>query len=59
LQNDFATQLLLAPNKLDFSYERYVKEKMEINECDNIDDYLIFFEENEFLESEIKRYIFK
>jgi predicted nucleotidyltransferase component of viral defense system len=53
-QNDFATQLLLAPEELDFSYERYVKEKMEVNGCNSLDDYLSFFEENAFLESEIK-----
>jgi len=53
-QNDFATQLLLAPKELDFSYEKYVQEKMEINGCDNVDDYLVFFEENGFLEREIK-----
>ena len=53
-QNDFATQLLLAPEELDFSYERYVKEKMEVNGCENLDDYLSFFEENGFIEREIK-----
>jgi hypothetical protein len=53
-QNDFATQLLLAPNELDFSYKKYLKEKMEFNECDRVDDYLSFFEENAFLEREIK-----
>jgi len=53
-QNDFATELLLAPDELDFSYERYVKEKMEFNGCDSVDDYLSFFEENAFLEREIK-----
>jgi len=54
-QNDFATQLLLAPLELDFSYERYIKEKMEANGCENIDDYLSFFEENAFLEREIRK----
>jgi len=54
-QNDFATQLLLAPNELDFSYERYVKEKMKFNACDSVDEYLSFFEENGFLEREIKQ----
>ncbi|CAA6822963.1 MAG: Unknown protein [uncultured Sulfurovum sp.] len=53
-QNNFATELLLAPEELDFSYEKYIKEKMEENGCEKIDDYLIFFEENEFLESEIR-----
>jgi len=53
-QNDFATQLLLAPKELDFSYERYVSEKMEANGCEKLDDYLSFFEENAFLEKEIK-----
>ena len=53
-QNDFATQLLLAPDELDFSYERYVKEKMEENRCDSVDNYLTFFEENLFLEKEIR-----
>jgi len=56
-QNDFATQLLLAPDKLDFSYKRYIKEKMEINGCDSVDDYLSFFEENGFLEREIRESI--
>jgi len=54
-QNDFATQLLLAPEELDFSYERYVSEKMEANDCEKLDDYLSFFEENAFLEREIRK----
>ncbi len=54
-QNDFASQLLLAPIELDFSYEKYLKEKMKMNECESIDDYLSFFEENAFVEQEIKR----
>jgi len=53
-QNDFATQLLLAPDELDLSYERYVKEKIEENGCDSVDNYLSFFEENLFLEKEIR-----
>ncbi len=53
-QNDFATQLLLAPIELDFSYEKYLKEKMETNECKSSEDYLSFFEENAFVEKEIK-----
>jgi len=53
-QNDFATQLILAPDELDFSYKRYVKEKMESNRCDSVDNYLSFFEENVFLEKEIR-----
>ena len=53
-QNNFATELLLAPKELDFSYEKYIKEKMEENGCERIDDYLSFFEENEFLEREIR-----
>ncbi|CAA6825699.1 MAG: Unknown protein [uncultured Sulfurovum sp.] len=53
-QNNFATELLLAPEALDFSYEKYVREKMEENGCDTLDDYLSFFEENIFLENEIK-----
>jgi predicted nucleotidyltransferase component of viral defense system len=53
-QNDFATQLLLAPTELNFSYECYIKEKMDLNSCERIDDYLSFFEENTFLEMEIK-----
>jgi len=55
-QNDFATQLLLAPEELDFSYERYIREKMEANGCEKLDDYLSFFEENAFLEKEIKAF---
>ena len=51
--NDFATELLLAPDVLDFSYERYVKEKMKENGCERVEDYLSFFEENMFLEREI------
>jgi len=58
-QNDFATQLLLAPDELDFSYKRYVKEKMEFNGCDSVDDYLSFFEENAFLEREIRSFVLK
>jgi len=53
-QNDFATELLLAPDELDFSYEKYITEKMEINKCYIVDDYLTFFEENLFLEKEIR-----
>jgi len=56
-QNDFATQLLLAPIELDFSYERYIREKMEANSCEKIDDYLSFFEENRFIEMEIREKI--
>jgi len=56
-QNDFATQLLLAPIELDFSYERYIREKMEANGCEKIDDYLSFFEENRFIEMEIREKI--
>jgi len=56
-QNDFATQLLLAPAELDFSYERYIREKMEANSCEKIDDYLSFFEENRFIEIEIREKI--
>ena len=58
-QNDFATKLLLAPDELDFSYKRYVKEKMEFNGCDSVDDYLSFFEENAFLEREIRSFVLK
>jgi len=54
-QNDFASTLLLAPKELDFSYETYLSRKMKENECENADDYLSFFEENEFVEREIKR----
>jgi len=53
-QNDFATQLLLAPKELDFSYKKYLNEKMKFNECDRVDDYLSFFEENGFLERELR-----
>jgi hypothetical protein len=56
-QNDFATQLLLAPVELDFSYECYIREKMEANGCEKFDDYLSFFEENIFLEMEIRERI--
>jgi len=38
-QNDFANTLLLAPKMLDFSYEKYLKEKMKINECESVEDY--------------------
>jgi len=47
-------ELLLAPNELDFSYENYLKEKIEVNDCDSVDNYLSFFEENGFIEMEIK-----
>jgi len=52
-QNDFATTLLLAPKELDFSYERYLKTKMQENNCEKAEDYLTFFEENAFVEKEI------
>jgi predicted nucleotidyltransferase component of viral defense system len=58
-QNNFANQLLLAPSELDFSYKKYLKEKMDTNSCDSIDDYLSFFEENVFLEREIRENILK
>ncbi|SFV50801.1 hypothetical protein MNB_SV-12-1079 [hydrothermal vent metagenome] len=53
-QNDFATQLLLTPKELDFSYERYIHRQMEANSCERVEDYLSFFEENIFLEMEIR-----
>jgi len=53
-QNDFATQLLLAPKELDFSYEKYIRDKMDINTCESTEEYLNFFEENEFLEKELR-----
>ena len=53
-QNDFASTLLLAPKALDFSYETYLNRKMKENACEKVDDYLSFFEENEFLEREIR-----
>lgn len=54
-QNDFANTLLLAPEHLDFSYESYVKRKLEENVCESVEEYLSFYEENAFLEQEIKR----
>ena len=54
-QNDFANTLLLAPKELDFSYETYLKKQMEKNNCSTVDEYLSFFEENAFIEYEIKR----
>jgi hypothetical protein len=36
------------------SYTKYLKEKLRINNCVTIDDYLSFFEENTFLDNEIK-----
>ena len=56
-QNNFASSLLLAPIELDFSYKNYLKEKMSKNECETIDDYLSFFEENEFVEEEIREHL--
>ncbi len=53
-QNDFANTLLLAPKLLDFSYETYIKEKIEENRCENIEDYLSFYEENTFVEEQIR-----
>lgn len=53
-QNDFASTLLLAPKVLDFSYETYLNRKMKENACEKVDDYLSFFEENEFVEREIR-----
>lgn len=49
-QNDFATTLLLAPEMLDFSYEGYLRRKMEENSCESMDEYLSFYEENAFIE---------
>ena len=53
-QNDFANTLLLAPEVLDFSYERYVKRKIEESACESVEEYLSFYEENPFLEQEIR-----
>ena len=53
-QNDFASTLLLAPKVLDLSYETYLNRKMKENACEKVDDYLSFFEENEFVEREIR-----
>ena len=53
-QNDFASTLLLAPKELDFSYETYVTKQMEKNSCSTVEEYLSFFEENAFVEEELK-----
>ena len=53
-QNDFANTLLLAPELLDFSYERYLRYKMEENTCKSVEDYLSFYEENSFIEEEAR-----
>jgi len=54
-QNDFANTLLLAPENLDFSYESYIKQKIEENECQSMDEYLTFYEENAFIEGECRK----
>lgn len=54
-QNDFANRLLLAPKELDFSYNTYLKRGMEKNSCSEVEEYLSFFEENIFIEKEIRR----
>ena len=54
-QNDFANTLLLAPENLDFSYESYLKQKIEENECQSMDEYLTFYEENAFVEEECRK----
>ncbi|MCH9741396.1 MAG: nucleotidyl transferase AbiEii/AbiGii toxin family protein [Epsilonproteobacteria bacterium] len=54
-QNDFANMLLLAPKELDFSYEAYLETKMRENKCETVEEYLSFFEENIFVEEEIRR----
>ena len=53
-QNNFAITLLLAPEILDFSYEKYLEDKMRENECESVEDYLTFYEENGFIEDEIR-----
>lgn len=53
-QNDFATTLLLAPEILDFSYEGYLKQRMSDNKCESVEEYLNFYEENGFIEEDIR-----
>jgi len=55
-QNDFANTLLLAPEELDFSHEAYLKQKMAENECESVDEYLTFYEENAFIEQECRKF---
>ena len=57
-QNDFVS-VLLDPQAdiLDFSYEKYLKDKVLVFACDNAENYLSFYEKNAFVEQECRKYI--
>jgi len=59
-QEEFASALLdVQTDMLDFTYEKYLQEKVLSFECDNVENYLSFYEKNAFVEQECQEYILK
>ena len=57
-QNDLICLLLDVETEiLDFSYSRYLEEKITQFDCDSAENYLSFYEENAFFEQECRRYL--
>jgi len=56
-QEDFASVLLDAQTSmLDFTYEKYLKDKVLAFDCDTAENYLSFYEKNAFVEQECRKY---
>jgi len=55
------TSVLLDPqtNILDFTYKKYLEEKVLLFDCDTIENYLSFYEKNAFVEQECQKYVLK
>ena len=59
-QEDFASVLLDAQTSmLDFTYEKYLKDKVLAFDCDTAENYLSFYEKNAFVEQECRKYSLK
>jgi len=59
-QEDFVSVLLDAQTSmLDFSYEKYLKDKILAFDCDTAENYLSFYEKNAFVEHECRKYSLK
>ncbi len=57
-QYNFASVLLDADIEiLDFSYGKYLNDKVLKFDCENAENYLSFYEENAFVEKECRRYL--
>jgi len=59
-QEEFASVLLDTQiDRLDFSYEKYLQEKVSAFDCDSAENYLSFYEKNAFVEQECRKYSLK